>query len=82
MLKVADTFFSYKNYKCVLTIVSPVLLGDRNLAETIANVLTSLPFVALGIRTPRHEMHCISNINCMSFFLTAVSTLMQKESQL
>lgn len=27
--------------------------GDQNLAEKIANVLTSLPFIALGIQTPR-----------------------------
>eukprot|EP01018_Ginkgo_biloba_P006029 Gb_39163 [translate_table: standard] len=27
--------------------------GDQNLAETIANVLTSIPFIFLGIQTPR-----------------------------
>ncbi|MCH97460.1 hypothetical protein A2U01_0018455, partial [Trifolium medium] len=27
--------------------------GDQHLAETIANVLTSIPFIALGINAPR-----------------------------
>lgn len=27
--------------------------GDQNLAERVANVLTSLPFIALGIQAPR-----------------------------
>lgn len=34
------------------------LHGDRNLAETIANVLTSLPFIALGIQAPRKNLNC------------------------
>lgn len=29
------------------------LLDDLNFAETVANVLTSLPFIALGIQAPR-----------------------------
>ncbi|XP_058079708.1 uncharacterized protein LOC131227894 isoform X3 [Magnolia sinica] len=33
------------------------LQGDQNLAETIVNVLTSLPFVALGIQVPRKNMN-------------------------
>lgn len=28
-------------------------LGDRNLAERVVNVLTSLPFIVLGIHAPR-----------------------------
>lgn len=28
--------------------------GDRNLTETIVNVVTSLPFIALGLQAPRH----------------------------
>ncbi|KAA8529043.1 hypothetical protein F0562_033469 [Nyssa sinensis] len=32
--------------------------GDKNLAETIANVLTSLPFIALGIQAPRKNLNC------------------------
>lgn len=32
--------------------------GDRNLGETIANVITSLPFIALGIHTPRKNLNC------------------------
>ncbi|XP_057997043.1 uncharacterized protein LOC110651001 isoform X2 [Hevea brasiliensis] len=31
--------------------------GDRNLAETAANVLTSLPFIALGLQAPRKNLH-------------------------
>ncbi|CAH9062080.1 unnamed protein product [Cuscuta epithymum] len=31
---------------------------DKNLAETVANVLTSLPFIALGILTPRKNLNC------------------------
>ncbi|KAL7000946.1 hypothetical protein U1Q18_002098 [Sarracenia purpurea var. burkii] len=34
------------------------LNGDRNLAETIANVITSLPFIALGIHAPRKNLNC------------------------
>lgn len=30
-----------------------LLLGDQNLLETVANVLTSLPFIVLGIHAPR-----------------------------
>ncbi|XP_039054670.1 uncharacterized protein LOC120197127 isoform X1 [Hibiscus syriacus] len=31
--------------------------GDRNLQETVANVLTSLPFIALGIQAPRKNFN-------------------------
>lgn len=34
------------------------LHGDRHLAETITNVLTSLPFIALGIQVPRKNINC------------------------
>ncbi|XP_022776422.1 uncharacterized protein LOC111318052 isoform X2 [Durio zibethinus] len=30
--------------------------GDQNLLETVANVLTSLPFIALGIQAPRKNL--------------------------
>ncbi|XP_065854883.1 uncharacterized protein [Euphorbia lathyris] len=30
--------------------------GDKHLAETAANVLTSLPFIALGLQTPRKNL--------------------------
>ncbi|XP_022990677.1 uncharacterized protein LOC111487494 [Cucurbita maxima] len=33
--------------------VGGCIQGDRNLAERVANVLTSLPFIALGIQAPR-----------------------------
>lgn len=33
------------------------LHGDQNVAETIANVLTSLPFIALGIQAPRKNLN-------------------------
>ncbi|PHT48141.1 hypothetical protein CQW23_12349 [Capsicum baccatum] len=32
--------------------------GDRTIAETIANVITSLPFIALGLQAPRKNLHC------------------------
>ncbi|GAB4840412.1 hypothetical protein Ancab_021180 [Ancistrocladus abbreviatus] len=32
--------------------------GDVNAAETVANVITSLPFIALGIHTPRKNLNC------------------------
>lgn len=31
-------------------------LGDQSLAETTANVLTSIPFIILGIQTPRKRL--------------------------
>ncbi|KAE8732065.1 hypothetical protein F3Y22_tig00002237pilonHSYRG00137 [Hibiscus syriacus] len=31
--------------------------GDHNLVETVANVLTSLPFIVLGIQTPRKNFN-------------------------
>ncbi|PIN09127.1 hypothetical protein CDL12_18294 [Handroanthus impetiginosus] len=34
------------------------LKDDKHLAETVANVLTSLPFIALGIRAPRKNLNC------------------------
>ncbi|XP_022938939.1 uncharacterized protein LOC111445000 [Cucurbita moschata] len=33
--------------------VGGCIQGDRNMAERVANVLTSLPFIALGIQAPR-----------------------------
>ncbi|KAK2999242.1 hypothetical protein RJ639_022755 [Escallonia herrerae] len=38
------------------------LHGDKTLAETIVNVLTSLPFVALGLQAPRQDIPF--NLNC------------------
>ncbi|XP_031113970.1 uncharacterized protein LOC116017504 [Ipomoea triloba] len=32
--------------------------GDRTPAERMANVLTSLPFIALGIQAPRRNLNC------------------------
>ncbi|KAL3824259.1 hypothetical protein ACJIZ3_020288 [Penstemon smallii] len=32
--------------------------GDRNFAERFVNVLTSLPFIALGIQAPRKNLNC------------------------
>ncbi|KAL0424631.1 UNVERIFIED_CONTAM: hypothetical protein Sradi_0997900 [Sesamum radiatum] len=32
--------------------------GDKNIAETVANVLTSLPFIALGLQAPRKNLNC------------------------
>ncbi|KAL8463644.1 hypothetical protein ACS0TY_034337 [Phlomoides rotata] len=32
--------------------------GDKSIAETIANVLTSLPFIALGLQAPRKNVNC------------------------
>lgn len=32
--------------------------GDRHLGERIANVITSFPFIALGIHTPRKNLNC------------------------
>ncbi|CAK9154752.1 unnamed protein product [Ilex paraguariensis] len=34
------------------------LNGDNSLAETIANVLTSLPFIALGMQATRKNLNC------------------------
>ncbi|KAJ6903174.1 hypothetical protein NC651_020620 [Populus alba x Populus x berolinensis] len=31
--------------------------GDQNLAETVANVITSLPFIVLGIQVPRKNLN-------------------------
>ncbi|KAJ7942989.1 GMP synthase [Quillaja saponaria] len=32
--------------------------GDQHLAETTANVLTSIPFIALGFHAPRKNLNC------------------------
>ncbi|XP_057765924.1 uncharacterized protein LOC130986509 [Salvia miltiorrhiza] len=32
--------------------------GDHNIAETVANVLTSLPFIAIGLHAPRKNVNC------------------------
>ncbi|KAK7310098.1 hypothetical protein RJT34_07363 [Clitoria ternatea] len=32
--------------------------GDQHLAETVANVITSIPFIALGINAPRKNLSC------------------------
>ncbi|KAK4400043.1 hypothetical protein Sango_1110400 [Sesamum angolense] len=41
-----------------LTPIHCGLSGDRNVAESVANVLTSLPFIALGIQAPRKNFNC------------------------
>lgn len=33
------------------------LTGDQNVVETVANVVTSLPFIALGVQAPRKNMN-------------------------
>lgn len=38
---------------------------DRNLAETVVNVLTSLPFIALGIQAPRKNLNCTLYANSL-----------------
>ncbi|KAH9746336.1 Fold protein [Citrus sinensis] len=35
----------------------PLLSGDLHLLERVANVLTSLPFIALGLQTPRKNLN-------------------------
>ncbi|KAG5085364.1 hypothetical protein JHK82_052761 [Glycine max] len=35
----------------------PIHCGDQTLAETVANVLTSIPFIALGIHAPRKNLN-------------------------
>lgn len=32
--------------------------GDKTIAETVVNVLTSLPFVVLGLQAPRKNLNC------------------------
>ncbi|PON98140.1 fold protein [Trema orientale] len=32
--------------------------GDQHLLETVANVLTSLPFIVLGVQAPRKNLNC------------------------
>ncbi|XP_058108134.1 uncharacterized protein LOC131251453 isoform X2 [Magnolia sinica] len=39
--------------------------GDQNLSETIANVLTSLPFIVLGIQAPRKNLNGILYANSL-----------------
>ncbi|KAH6802190.1 fold protein [Perilla frutescens var. frutescens] len=39
--------------------------GDRSLAETVVNVLTSLPFIALGIQAPRKNLNCTMYANSL-----------------
>lgn len=34
------------------------LHGDRSFGETVVNVLTSIPFVAIGLQTPRKNLNC------------------------
>ncbi|KAG8382769.1 hypothetical protein BUALT_Bualt05G0111700 [Buddleja alternifolia] len=34
------------------------LNGDRSIVETVVNVVTSLPFIALGIQVPRKNLNC------------------------
>ncbi|XAR63643.1 hypothetical protein NMG60_11023661 [Bertholletia excelsa] len=34
------------------------LSGDKHVAETVANVVTSLPFIILGIHAPRKNLNC------------------------
>ncbi|KAF7132573.1 hypothetical protein RHSIM_Rhsim09G0095100 [Rhododendron simsii] len=47
--------------------------GDRHLGETIANVITSLPFIALGIKTPRQDTALVGNIDAKKLFGIASS---------
>ncbi|KDO64629.1 hypothetical protein CISIN_1g0257632mg, partial [Citrus sinensis] len=47
------------SYLRIYTCVShfPLLSGDLHLLERVANVLTSLPFIALGLQTPRKNLN-------------------------
>lgn len=44
-------FIRLKPVHCTLT------CGDHNLVETVANVVTSLPFIALGVHAPRKNLN-------------------------
>ncbi|KAL8157566.1 hypothetical protein AgCh_002320 [Apium graveolens] len=55
-----DTTLGSKNRRLVLSqsLKSSPFEGDRNCAERIANVLTSIPFVVLGYQAPRKNLNC------------------------
>lgn len=62
-----------------------MLLGDRSFGETVVNVLTSIPFVAIGLQTPRHDLQRDSmlSIALLTFIsLTAQFLMMQEEPEL
>ncbi|KAL6539049.1 hypothetical protein OROMI_025375 [Orobanche minor] len=40
-------------------------MSDKNLSETIVNVLTSLPFIVLGLQTPRKNLNCTIYANSL-----------------
>ncbi|XP_052184606.1 uncharacterized protein LOC127796487 isoform X2 [Diospyros lotus] len=42
----------------LLELISILKCGDKNFAETIANVITSLPFIAVGFQAPRKNLNC------------------------
>lgn len=39
--------------------------GDRSVAETVVNVLTSLPFIGLGVQAPRKNFNCTLYANSL-----------------
>lgn len=38
------------------------VLGDRHLGERVANILTSIPFIAVGIQAPRHVLYVFPSL--------------------
>ena len=58
------------NYRLFFLQMLFLLLGDKHVLETIANVLTSLPFIVLGIHAPRWEsiVICLMYLNLILSF--------------
>lgn len=62
--KVLRTF----HWAILWSLLNPTLIfissGDRSVLETVANVATSVPFVVIGLQTPRsaHSANCISSV--------------------
>ncbi|XP_064940739.1 uncharacterized protein LOC135594267 isoform X1 [Musa acuminata AAA Group] len=50
---------------CLRPIHCSLHVGDQNIAETIANVITSLPFIVLGLQAPRKNLNAALYANSL-----------------
>ena len=62
-------------WEILRSLLNPTLIfmssGDRSVLETVANVATSVPFVLIGLQTPRsaHSANCTS---CVKFSIWSI----------
>ncbi|CAL9170306.1 unnamed protein product [Musa hybrid cultivar] len=63
--KQSDSRIWQQRPSCLRPIHCSLHVGDQNIAETIANVITSLPFIVLGLQAPRQNLNAALYANSL-----------------